>query len=502
MPDKAKFGDAFIKDFFSLFDEHSIRNPAYARMVLHVILGQALKNIYFRQGARRIDIRLHLLLIRPSGAGKGAGYGFFCKLAADLGLDNQKLTEATDAGLAGSGSVNPKTNEVEVNHGLMEDADFISMEEGSTLFDFASSFSKKNLTYLQVAMNPLDDESCEISKKIGSLPEAIRFKPHCSFLILTYIPEKFIDALVTRGVIQRFVPIMQTVSLDERLKVVDIAIDKLNTSTEGDFDDKYKKVLIRLKYIISKYQKYGTPEETKKYEVNREDLKRAFIKSVNRKVSNDVLEKLINHTEQEVNKLNQRDWNGYCFDISDISKDAIRKVEHEFVKMMKDTSQYAQQKLQEFTHRIYELLVRFAIHHAILDLRTSVEMQDVIYARRVLMPIWKNVIYNLEDLLIMDVSQRVKYHGMVHWAVNAYKNILAQNDEKFVRKDNVGTVWVRRGKLLKDLQPRWDNCSFVTANNRLSKLETENPNDDDKHKWFLRRNWGTTAFVKLIQDVR
>ena len=114
------------------------------------------------------------------------------------------------------------------------------MEEASTLFDYSSEFSRKNLTYLQIGMNPLDDESCEISKKIGSVEDAIRFKPHCSFLLLTYLPEKFVHALVTRGVIPRFVTLIQDVTLEERLKVVDIGIDKLNKSTENVYDKRCK----------------------------------------------------------------------------------------------------------------------------------------------------------------------------------------------------------------------------------------------------------------------
>jgi len=502
MVDEKKFGNNLIKDFLKLFDEHSIRNPAYARMILHVILGQALKNIYFRQGARRIDIRIHLLLIRPSGAGKGAGYGFFHGLASDLGMDNQMLTEATDAGLAGSGGMNPRTGDIEINEGLMVNADFISMEEGSTLFDYTSSFSKKNLTYLQIAMNPLADASCEISKKIGSIEDAIRFKPHCSFLILTYMPERFINALITRGVIQRFVTIIQAVTLDERLKVVDIGIDKLNISTEDDFDEKYQSVLARIKYVINKYQKRGIPPATTRYNLNKDVLTAGLNRAVGRKLDNDIIEKLTSSVEKTVDRLNNPDWSGYCFDISDKSKEEIRVVEHELMNMINDTTPVAQEKLQEFTHRVLEQLIRFSIHHAILDLRESVETQDVVYARQVMLPIWQNVIYNLEDMLVAEREQRIRINMVISGAVDMYHAMLTENNPKFVRKDNVGSIWVRRATLIKRLQPKWDNCSFITANNRVMRLETDKKGDTNKNKWFQRKKFGSTLFVKLLQDIK
>jgi len=500
MATKEEFGDNLIRDYLKVFDSYAIGNPAYGRLILHVILGQALKHIYFRQAARKIDIRLHGLLIRASGSGKGAGYGFFCKLAEDLGIDNQQLTEATDAGLVGTGSVNQE-GAVEINDGLMKDADLISMEEASPLFDYSEAFSKKNLTYLQIAMNPLHDASCHVSKKIGSLPDAIEFKPHCSFLLLTYIPDKFLDALVKRGVIQRFITVLQTVSLEERMKTVDKAIDRINISIEKKMEDEYASVKMRLKTVIMKYQRLGgfNPEEAK-YRFNEKRVKKMFEDGIRPKPSKEKLELLFDDFQKNLKQFEDEEWYlkyGYCFDISDSAKEALRQVEKELVEMIKDTTEMAQEKLSEFTHRIFEILIRLSIHHSILRLDNTVKTEDVIYAKRVYKPVWQETIYFIEDNLVPSTNERIKMNMIIQRAVDEYKIITKANKPKHVKNH----IWVRRHTMLTQLQKRWDNCSYVTAAKRLSKIETTKLNDSNKNKWFLVKKFGNIPYIRLIQDI-
>jgi len=493
---KDKYGDEFISDFLRYFNDYSIRNKEYGLLILHTLLGQCLKNVYFRQKARRIDIRIHGLFISPTGTGKGAGYGFYCRLAKDLGLDNQQLTESTDAGLAGTGRMLPD-GKYEINEGLLVHADGISMEEASPLFDFSNEFSKKNLTYLQIAMNPLDDASCEITKKLGSLPDAIRFKPHCSFLLTTYIPDHFKEELVKRGVVQRFDTVMKNPSLEDRMEVIDRAIDGLNYSTEKTYDDSYKSILTRFKEIVNRYQKLGGLEEgEKKFEVDEDKLER-ITKKIAPTLNKKQVEKLCKIIKSEVSVLEKPIWKGFCFDINMTAKEELKHVVHELVEMIKDTTAIAQEKLAEFTHRMYEILVRLAIHHSILCLRDCVESEDVLYAKKVYEPVWKSLIYNIEELLLPTPEQRMKNTFIIHRSLDAYKKLIKENDPKFVQKK----MWVRRSKWLQDLQFAWDNCSKVTANNRALRLETEIEDDTNKNKWFYKKKFGNTMYVKLIQDI-
>ena len=502
MTTKDDYGDKFIKDFLRVFDSYAISNKPYGRLILHILLGQALKHIYFRQDARKIDIRIHGLLIRPSGSGKGAGFGFFCRVAEALGLDNQILTEATDAGLVGTGTVD-KDGNVVINEGIMKGADLVSMEEASPMFDYETAFSKKNLTYLQIAMNPLWDASCMISKKIGSLPTAIRFKPHCSFLLMTYIPDKFLDALVKRGVIQRFVTILQDVSLEERMETVDKAIDRLNISKETKNEEMFDSVMMRFKEIILKCQKLGGYEEYKmKTRWNDKYIRKAFEDKIRPKLKKNKIDLLIDSLVKHLEDFEDEEWylkHGYCFNMSDTSREEIREVEHELVEMIKDTTNAAQEKLAEFTHRLFEILVRLAIHHSILRLDNTVMTEDVIYAKRTYKPIWQETIYFIEDNLLPSTNERLKINKIIYGAVDEYRNILKENKARHVKNG----IWIRKGTLIKQLMERkdWDNCSYVTAIKRFSKIVTSNPREVNKNKWFLMKKIGNVPYVTLTQDV-
>ena len=191
--DISELGDTLIRDYIDLFSTYSFKNRLYGQISLHVILGQAISRpefdidlndphhvksipVYYTMGSRVLDTRIHMLLIKPQGTGKGAGYGFVKKVAEEVGLKFQSLTESTDAGLIGT--IDSDGNIIE---GLLATADIVGMEEASVLFDLTSDFSKKNMTYMQITMNPVTDSSCYISKKLGS--QLIEFRPHASFLL-------------------------------------------------------------------------------------------------------------------------------------------------------------------------------------------------------------------------------------------------------------------------------------------------------------------------------
>jgi len=454
------FGNTLIKDFLEVFDEFSMHNESYGKMILHVILGQALKNICFRVGGRRIDIRIHGLLIKPSGSGKGAGYGFYVRLSEDLGLLNQLLTESTDAGLVGSVQINPQSREPELLPGLLVDADLISMEEASVLFDFQNDFSKKNLTYLQIAMNPLEDESCHISKRIGMLQQSIEIDPHCSFLLTTYIPDKFVDSLIKRGIIQRFLTIIERVPVEERKEVVDIAIEKIGKTSLQKADDDYASIVNRMNIVISRYNKLGVIDTTR------------------------------NLTKEQKDKIRLE----AEFTMTDKARKALSQSTNKFTEMIKDTTILAQEKLEEFTHRNFEILMRLAIHHSILSMRNVVTPEDVVYANTFFEKIWQSLIYNIEELLVPSQIEKAKFRQTISFAVAVYNKLL--KDDKSTLEDG----WVNRNKMIDFLQVKWDNCSKITANKRLSRIETSNLKETNKTKWFVTKRVGHNIYDKLLKE--
>jgi len=445
---KTDFGEKLIQDYLNVFNSYSFKNELYGKIGLHVLLGQAIsKHVYYRMGSREIDPRVHLLLIKPQGTGKGAGYGFVDRMAKRLGLDFQSLTESTDAGLIGTTRSEGSDNVVVP--GLLQTADIVGMEEASVLFDYTSEFSKKNMTYMQITMNPLEDSSCRIDKQLGG--ELIQFKPHASFLLMTYPPDRLVDKLLKTGFIDRVIPVFEDVTLEERLQVIKKMSQNINIKDKESFDREFEFVAKRLDTIVSKYQK-----------------------------------------------------DKVCIQIPEKIHSVMLPIINEFAMKVLDASPKAREKLEHFISRLYENLLKLAIHHAILCRRQVLEVGDVLYARLTYIPIWKNLIISIESLLIISPQERMRLNRTIRTSIEEYDKQIRFNKEKIVKNK----IWVRRMTMLENLQHKWDNCSLETADNNLSKLEIlpEFEKSEllkyEKSKYFKRRYIGGVAYLKKIKSIK
>ena len=442
-------GDDLINAYLDVFNSYSFKNKLYGKISLHVILGQALcKNICYEMGSRRIDPRVHLLLIKPQGTGKGAGYDFVDKISKRIGLNFKSLTESTDAGLIGT--LEKDGSNTVIVPGLLQDADIVGMEEASVLFDYTSEFSKKNMTYMQITMNALEGSSCRISKKLGS--ELIEFKPHASFVLLTYPPDKLVDKLLKTGFIDRVIPIFEDVTLADRLEVIKMMSESIVSYIPTKENKEKQDLVVRsLQNIINEYT------NRKKRILITEDIKNSLL-----------------HTIEE------------------------------FSMKILDASLKAREKLEHFISRLYETLIKLSIHHAILSGRSNVELKDVLYARLTYMPIWKNLIISIESLLIISPEERMRRHRIIRTSVDEYNRQLKIG--KFVKNK----LWVRRRTMVENLQRLWDNCSMETADNNLYKLE-KLPKSSyekfdkiqmyEKDKFFERQYISGIAYLKKIKEV-
>jgi len=439
------FGEKLIQDYLDVFNTYSFKNELYGRMSLHVLLGQALKNVYYRMGSRVIDIRLHLLLIKPQGTGKGAGYGFVERIANELELNFQSLTESTDAGLVGT--TEQQNKQTVIVPGLLQTADIVGMEEASVIFDYTSEFSKKNMTYMQITMNPLQDSSCRITKKLGA--EMIDFKPHASFILMSYPPDKLVDKIVKTGFLDRTVAVFEDVTLADRLEVIKKMSENINVSTKESFDAEFDFVRRRLQTILDKFGK--------------DDI---------------------------------------CITIPENIHKLMLQVIDEFAQKILDASPKAREKLEHFISRLYEVLLKLAIHHALLCMRTNMEVSDVVYARMTYLSVWRNLIISIESLLIISPQERSRRHRIIRTSLEEYNRQIRKNE--FVRED----VWVRRLTMLDNLQSLWDNCSRETADNNLRKLEKipelefKRVSKYEKDKFFERKNFGEVVYLKKIKDIK
>lgn len=406
-----ELGDKLIEDYIKLFDNYSFKNELYGRISLHVMLGQALKNnVYYSMGARRIDPRISLFLIKPQGTGKGAGYGFCENVAVYLGLMFQHLTESTDAGLIGTKVYDEELRQNVVVPGLLQDADVVGMEEASALIDYNSEFSRKNMLYVQITMNPLEDNSCRIVKKLGDI--IIDFKPHASFIFLTYPPDKLLEKLTKTGFMDRLILIFEDVTLADRLETIRIMSQRTNISTRESNAEQFENVMRRLKTVIEMYSR-----------------------------------------------------DKVCINISEPMENLLVQTIDEFAMKTLDASPKAREKLEHFISRLYEILKKLAIHHAVLCCRHDLRASDILYARKLYQPIWRNLIISIESLLIISPEERYRTQRIMRTALDEYEEQLKSG--KFV-KDK---VWVRRRSMVENLKKLWDNCSWETADSNLRKME-------------------------------
>ena len=444
------FGDTLIENYMKVFSGYSFHNESYGKISLHVIIGQALcKNVYYRVGTSKKDIRVHLLLIKPQGTGKGAGYDCVEAMASGVSLNFQSLTESTDAGLVGTTEVDYDTKERIEVPGLLKTADVIGMEEASVIFDLTSEFSKKNMTYFQITMNSIWSKSNEINKRLGGLD--IKIKPHASFVFTTYPPDKLVDKILKTGFLDRVIPIFEDVTLVDRLETIRQMARNTNVSTAESYAKERERVVQCLKVVIDKY--------------NKSDI---------------------------------------CIVIPDNILQLMTNVIDDFAMKIFDASPKARQKLEHFITRFYGNLINLAVHHALLSLRTTLDVSDVGYARYVLLPIWQNLIISIESLLIISPTETSRLHRILRTSIDEYD--LQIKLGKFVKEGN----WVRRRTMVENLQPKWDNCSWETADTNLRKLEKlpaslateyEKLTRYEKDKFFEAKPIGDVVYIRKIKEI-
>lgn len=299
-------------------------------------------------------------------------------------------------------------------------------------------------------MNSLWDSSCTISKKLGTT--LIEFKPHASFLLTSYPPDNLAEKVMKTGFLDRVIPVFESVSLEQRLTIMRQMTERLN-KPEEEVNDKEEEVLETISGIVNFYKK-----------------------------------------------------GEYCVDVpEDIQRTLLRIIE-EFAMKVLDASPKAQEKLEHFVTRLYEILIKLSIHHALFNLRTRVKINDLLYARKVYLPIWKNLIVNIESLLIIDPSERARRNKIIQQSLQQYDKLL--RDGTYVKNK----VWVRRLSMLPALQKRWDSCSKETADNNLKQIEKNSDLDkekfrriarlEEKDKFFETKEIGGFTYIKKIRDIK
>jgi len=436
------WGKTLIDDYVNLFTkEYSFRNEEYARISFHVILGQLLKHLFFRQGSRFIDIRTHLLLIQPSGTGKGSGYNLIIKILKELGLNVVSFTEATSAGLVGSYDHYDEIQQRWImKEGELLKADVIAMEEAGVLFDNINEYTSMNLTYMQQAMNSIFDESSRIEKILGG--GSISKKLHASFLLMTYLPQNIYDILIRRGFLQRMTVLWRNITFDERKLMLDYAVQKMINESDIHWTEVWRRKREKINSIVKRLK---------------------------------ILKDFYGDEMQEIQ----------------IEKDAV-ELAHEYIKQLFDAvgvpSPFIREKIDEFYHRYFEMLLKYACHYAIVSLKEKVEKQDVADAfLDIIRPVWEKNIVFVEYLLSSDYKKTYYYRQFLDSAIIVYTNLLQNYGDE--------NGYIPYDIFVQMLQDQW-LCSKPTVKNRLSLFMTST------NKYFETADVDNMKCIRMVKQVK
>jgi hypothetical protein len=215
-----------LKEYLSVFDRYCYNNPFVGVLTFLLVMGQLFKNKKIPKGDGFFDLRVHVLLIQPSGSGKSEALNFVEQLCEKLKLKVFSSTDYTDAGLIGGVDPKPKSkkknetldeseqNEEENNNdAALNVADILSMDEASVLFKDNTPFALHARVYLQKAMNYYESKSNHILRLLRD--GKIDFYPHASIWLTTVMPKEF-DGIVSSGFLQRMLINIEDEDIEKR----------------------------------------------------------------------------------------------------------------------------------------------------------------------------------------------------------------------------------------------------------------------------------------------
>lgn len=405
------FGNNLINRFKSQFETLSWNIPHYATSSFHTLLGALpnVRDIEIRVANNYEDCRIHTFLLMESGAGKGGGFSYTHKVAEEVGLHFRPTGDLTNASIVGTiddDEVKPGYLHPDFNDG--NPVDVFASSEASQVIDTNSEYYDKNsVTNLQKCMNRLGSVDNQLEKKLGSSNRLIVFNSHASLYFTSYPPSKLFSTITKTGLLQRMILIHVPVTLKDKL---DAGL-KHAEMLENDQVDKIEKgispIVDALEYINDFYQGINTLELTK-------GAKQVLMK----------------------------------------------RIVPEFFKPLINIDNETMHELKKFTTRYQVITYKLAWHHAISRLSKKVEVQDMAYAKKVMMPIFNSLIAFMENEFRADKGSRIQSKKEREAIKKAYKVI--------AKKENKKRPWVLKSVLLDKIK-REKNITIQASRHILMK---------------------------------
>jgi hypothetical protein len=445
---KKYFGNSLIALYTKMFNERVKKQPNFAELTLHCIIGQlpSVKKMRIHVGANDLDLRISGCFFKPSGSGGGRGFNFMALIAKEVGLNYRVITEITDAALIGTSSEKKAYNaskkgmvtEIVIERGALDPTpaegreipNILAMNEADILFSNNTSEFKKNaMLYYQIALNTMGTEDNKLAKKLAH-GDWIEFNPNCSLMLMSYPPDSFYETIVKRGFLQRMIILYNVFSTQDRIDVAKELTMMLDTNTNNASD--LNDLVNRLKFVDDFWMNKDYSEI---------------------KIQKEALTVLITLVD-------------------------------EFFKQFEGISEYPRKKLEEFSQRWIEHIWKISWHHMILRLDTTVTLEDVGYAKGYVIPVWKELIGLLEEGIIQPSDSKRTWKVQVTEAIRLYQSLLKK------QKETSKTRLISRANFVNILatQDYW-SVSYKTASTRIRRMEDEGI--------FERKYSGTAPMIQL-----
>lgn len=223
------------------------------------------------------------------------------------------------------------------------------------------------LSYVQTALNPIGSPSNKVTRDL--VGGHIEFSPECSFSFTTFPIKTKMIGILKRGFFQRVMPYCKILTKEEWDKLTDEVIDMMYERQIEE--DKWRKIIL---------------EEAKEIDdlVNRLIRVREFVNSL--------------RTKRIIWGVGVKE----CFKITN------KEVGDMISSLPKDIAEV----ISSFRVRTLVEINSIAVHKALLDMRTTVEVKDVLYAKKLIITILRSMIETVEGL--EEVAQKESV-AMMRW---------------------------------------------------------------------------------------
>lgn len=432
-PTKAERRDYFGRKAFAqnrkIFEGYMWETPLLDRMVWYVIQGQlpSIRNRTYHIGKRAYDNRVHATAFLDSGSGKAGFTEYAGVLATACGLNFYVIEDITDTALVGRRhqiqEYNSETQRVETvtkeEVGCLNPAhdppiNILHYNEADVLFDKRKSEWAKNvMSKFQKTMNTYKsfDNLLTRDTSLGR----IEFHSSASLLIASKPPAQFFNVITDTGFLQRTM------------------MDSISANWE-------KKKSIDLK-TLDKFVNYDDVIEDEPVSVEEVSI-----------------------VMSAINKY----WKGKP--ALKIDKDAgeilLEEVYYSLHDPLEQMTPFAQKTLSQFVSRWQEQIINLSYHNCYARLGTKITVQDVADSKNFILPMWRNVIFTIEEGLQEPKEEKYKWRKQLDFIISTTEELAKQYRKK---------GWVSRNALVKILASKSNGFGVnnETARKRVTRAEEE-----------------------------